>query len=290
MRGTGAFVVVVFAASACAAAPTGPADPATQADLRGVSTAAQAQVRSAAVSFVDAYRATVLGGDDLEQLAATPLMRRFAYWLAVTNGSFPGEVSAASTVQAVGQATVVEPGDGIVQVELSATVDVVAQPPEGGEPLQLSIPLDGPVRLAATEPGAWRVVDFVRFGVPMSGAFVPLDLEFERPGVRVILDSFGSVPTWSFFVRISATGPRVLSLAEDDVTLVDARGKIVASAIEVSPPLLQIAPGGHVDGALSFEPQQEPTGLSLRIDIEGPDAPAPLEIPLRTLTQAGDTP
>jgi hypothetical protein len=150
------------------------------------------------------------------------------------------------------------------------------------------VPLDGPVRFAAAEPGAWRVIDFVRFGVPVSGAFVPLDLDFRRPAVRITLDSFGGVPNWSFFVRVSATGPRVLTLDESDVTLVDADGKVVGEAIEVSAPLLEVAPGGRIDGALSFEPLQDVRGISLRIDLAGARDPAPLEIPLSAVTRAGD--
>jgi hypothetical protein len=213
-------------------------------------------------------------------------MRRFAYWLGITNRSFPGEITATSTVSVVGPATVVGAGGRVLEVELSAQIDVVAQPTEG-DPLEFSVPLDGPVRLAAVEPGTWRVIDFVRFGVPVSGAYVPLDLVFERPGVRITLDSFGGVPNWSFFVRIAATGPRVLTLDETDVTLVDADGEVVGEAIEVSVPLLEIAPGGRIDGALTFEPLEVTRGVSLRIDMSGPDDPVPLEIPLRSLEAAG---
>jgi hypothetical protein len=212
-------------------------------------------------------------------------MRRFAYWLGVTNRSFPGEITAESTVNVVGPATVVSAKGRVLEVDLSAQVDVVAQPTEG-KPLEFSVPLDGPVRLAAIEPGMWRVIDFVRFGVPMSGAFVPLDLVYERPDARITLDSFGGVPNWSFFVRIAATGPRVLTLAENDVTLVDTSGEVVGEAIEVSVPLREIAPGGHIDGALTFEPLDAIRGVSLRIDVSGPDDPVALEIPLRSLVAA----
>ena len=273
---------LVLTANACASPVEGPASPAPAADVRGAPALLQAQVRATTLRFVEAYRATVLGGDDLEDMAATPLMRRFAYWLGVTNRAFPGEISATSTVNALGPATAISDDGRVLEVELSAQVDVVAQPPEG-EPLQFSVPLDGPVRLGATEPGTWRVIDFVRFGVPMSGAFVPLHRDFERPGVRLTLDSFGGVPTWSFFVRIAATGPQVLTLDEADVTLVDASGEVVGEAIEVSAPLLEVAPGGHIDGALTFEPLEDPRGISLRIDLGGPGDPVPLEIPLRSL-------
>lgn len=272
--------------AACSSSPEGPTDPAPAAELRGTPALLQAQVRGATLGFVEAYRATVIGGDDLEAIAATPLMRRFGYWLGVTNAAFPGEITATSVVSAVGPATVVGANDRVLEVELSAQVDVVAQPSDGGDPLELTVPLDGPVRLAATEPGAWRVIDFVRFGVPVSGAFVPLDLPYERAGVRLTLDSFGGVPTWSFFVRVAATGPKVLSLSESDVTLVGPDGSVVGEAIEVSAPLLEVAPGGRIDGALSFEPLDEVRGVSLRIDFDGADDPEPLEIPLRTLVQA----
>jgi hypothetical protein len=279
------FAALVVTSSACASPVEGPASPVPAADLRGAPALLQAQVRAATLRFVEAYRATVLGGDELEGMAATPLMRRFAYWLGVTNRAFPGEITATSVVNALGPATAISDDGRVLEVQLSAQVDVVAQPPEG-EPLQFSVPLDGPVRLAATDPGTWRVIDFVRFGVPMSGAFLPLDREYERPGIRLTLDSFGGVPTWSFFVRIAATGPQVLTLDEADVTLVDANGEVVGEAIEVSAPLLEVAPGGHIDGALTFEPLEDPRGISLRIDLGGPGDPVPLEIPLRSLLVA----
>ncbi len=272
-------------AASCTGSVEGPAAPAPPAELRGAPALLQAQVRGATLGFVDAYRATVLGGGDLEALAATPLMRRFAYWLGVTNAAFPGEITATSIVNAVGPATVVGTEGRVLEVDLSAQVDVVAQPTDG-DPLGFTVPLDGPVRFAATEPGAWRVIDFVRFGVPVSGAFLPLDLVYERPGVRITLDAFGGVPTWSFFVRMAATGPNVLTLSEADVTLVSADGTVVGEAIEVSVPLLEIAPGGRIDGALSFEPIEEIRGVSLRIDVGGPEDPAPLEIPLSALVGA----
>ena len=242
----------------------------------------QAQVRGATLRFVEAYRATVAGGDDLRAVTAGPLMRRFAHWVGVMNRAFPGEVTATSTVSALGQASPVDPSGRVLDVDLAAQIDVVAQP-TSGDPLQFSIPLGGPVRLAATAPGSWRVINFVRFGVPVSSAFVPLDITFERPGVRVILDSFGAVPTWAFFVRITATGGSAVTLEEPDVTLVDPEGRRVAEAVEVSVPLLEIAPGPVVEGALSFEPPDRFGGLTLRIDLAGERDPAPLEIPLDPL-------
>jgi hypothetical protein len=278
--------VLVLVISACSRSIDGPARPAAAAELRGAPALLQTQVRAAALRVVEAYRATVLGGDDLQELAATPLMRRFAYWLGVTNSAFPGQMTASSMVNAVGPAAAVEGSDGVVEVDMSAQVDVTALPPEG-EPLELSVPLDGPIRLGASAPGEWRVIDFVRFGVPVSGAFVPLDLPYRRPGVHITLDSFGGVPNWSFFVRVSATGPQVLTLDEADVVLVDADGRVVGEAIDVSSTLLEVAPGGRIDGALSFEPLDDVGGVSLRIDLSGSKGPAPLEIPLRAVTRAG---
>jgi hypothetical protein len=265
---------------ACSASVEGPASPAPASELRGAPTMLQAQVRGAALRFVEAYRASVIGGDDLEAIAATPLVRRFAYWLAVSNRAFPGDISATSSVSAVGQATSASANGQVLDVELSAQIDVVGQPPEG-DPIQFSVPLVGPVRLVATAPGTWKVIDFVRFGVPVSSAFVSLeDRVYERRGLRITLDSFGAVPTWSFFVRIAATGPGALTLTENDVNLVGADGEVVGRAIEVSVPLLSVAAGERVDGALSFEPLTDHGGVSLRIDAGGADDPAPLEIPL----------
>jgi hypothetical protein len=288
MRKTIAVFVAMLAlcVAACSDTEAGPASPADAAVLRSAPALVQAQLRAATLRFVEAYRTTVIGGDELRPMAATPLMRRFAYWLGVTNRAFPGEISASSNVGAVGSASGVGGDTPVLEIDLSAQVDVVAQPVEG-EPFELSVPLDGPVRFAANEAGRWRVIDFVRFGVPVSGAFVPLDLDYRRPGVHITVDSFGGVPSWSFFVRISATGPHVLTLEEGDVTLVDAEGDVVGEAIDVSTPLLEVAPGGRIDGALSFEPLQDVGGVSLRIDLSGSEEPAPLEVPLSAVSRAG---
>jgi hypothetical protein len=288
MRKTIAILVatLVICISGCSSPEEGPASPADAAVLRGAPAVVQAQLRDAALRFVEAYRTTVIGGDELRSLAGTPLMRRFAYWLGVTNRAFPGQISATSTVGAVSSARSVGGDVPVFETDLSAQIDVVAQPSDG-EPFEMSVPLDGPVRFAAAEDGAWRVVDFVRFGVPVSGAFVPLDLDYRRPGVRITVDSFGGIPSWSFFVRISATGPRVLTLDEQDVTLVDAEGNVVGEAIDVSAPLSEVAPGGRIDGALSFEPLQDVEGVSLMIDVSGAEDPVPLEVPLSEVSRAG---
>ena len=249
----------------------------------------QTQVRAATLRFVEAYRDAVLGDSDLEALTGTPLLRRWAYWLAVTNRAFPGEITASSTIGSVGPAALVSAKGPLLQVDLAAQVDVVAQPRQG-DPLEFSVPLDGPVRLIAEEPGVWRVTDFVRFGVPVSSAFVRLDLRYERPGVALELDSFGSVPNWSFFVRIAATGAGVLTLEESDMALVRRDGTVVGEAIEVSPPLLRVDTGRSAAGAITFARLERTRGVSLRIDIGGPSDPDPLEIPLRVVTTADQRP
>lgn len=285
-------VLLVLGASlagACSApAREGPARPAAVGELGGAPAVLQTQVRAATLRFVEAYRATVLGGDDLEALTGTPLLRRWAYWLGVTNRAFPGEITATSTIGGVGPAALVSSEGPLLEVELAAQVDVVAQPPEG-DPLEFSVPLDGPVRLIAEEPGVWRVTDFVRFGVPVSSAFLRLDLRYERPGVSLELDSFGGVPNWSFFVRVAATGSEPLTLDEADVTLVGRDGTVVGEAVEVSPPLLRVDAGQRVDGAITFEALSEVRGVVLRIDLGGPSDPEPLEIPLRAVVAADET-
>lgn len=267
----------------------GPAMPAASDELGGAPAVLQTQVRAATLRFVEAYRDAVLGGGDLGALTGTPLLRRWAYWLGVTNRAFPGEITATSTVGGVGPAALVSDEGPLLQVDLAAQVDVVAQPRQGDR-LEFSVPLDGPVRLVAEEPGVWRVTDFVRFGVPVSSAFVRLDLHYERPGVALELDSFGSVPNWSFFVRIAATGADPLTLQESDASLVRRDGTVAGEAIEVSPPLLSVAAGRNAAGAITFEPLAQTRGVSLRIDLGGPADPDPLEIPLRVVTTADRRP
>lgn len=263
----------------------GPAAPAAPDELGGAPAVLQTQVRAATLRFVEAYRDAVLGGGDLGALTGTPLLRRWAYWLGVTNRAFPGEITATSTIGGVGPAALVSAEGPLLQVDLAAQVDVVAQPHQG-DPLEFSVPLDGPVRLIAERPGVWRVTDFVRFGVPVSSAFVRLDLRYERPGVALELDSFGSVPNWSFFVRIAATGADVLTLDESDASLVRRDGTRMGEAIEVSPPLLSVGAGRRASGAITFERLERTRGISLRIDLGGPADPDPLEIPLSVVASA----
>ncbi len=287
MRRIIAFLVLGASLAGGCSAPdlSGPARPAAADEIGGAPAVLQTQVRAVTLRFVEAYRATLLGGDDLEALTGTPLLRRWAYWLGVTNEAFPGEITATSTIGGVGPAALVSSDGPLLEVDLAAQVDVVAQPSQG-DPLEFSVPLDGPVQLIAEEPGVWRVTDFVRFGVPVSAAFLRLDLRYERPGVALELDSFGGVPNWSFFVRIEATGSAPLTLDEADVTLVGRDGAVIGEVVEVSPPLLHVGPGQRVDGALTFEPLSEVGGASLRIDLDGAGDPAPLEIPLRAVVAA----
>jgi hypothetical protein len=273
-------------AGACSGpAPEGPATPAAADEVGGAPAVLQTQVRAATLRFVEAYRDAVLGGGDLGALTGTPLLRRWAYWLGVTNRAFPGEITATSTIGGVGPAALVSDEGPLLQVDLAAQVDVVAQPRQGDR-LEFSVPLDGPVRLIAEEPGVWRVTDFVRFGVPVSSAFVRLDLRYQRPGVALELDSFGSVPNWSFFVRIAATGAGPLTLEESDASLVRRDGTVARQAIEVSPPLLRVDAGRRAGGAITFERLERTRGVSLRIDLGGSGDPAPLEIPLSVVATA----
>ncbi|MGH2540886.1 MAG: hypothetical protein ACRDGK_10220 [Actinomycetota bacterium] len=278
-------VLGTLATSCSAASPEGPGEPAGLDELGGSPAILQAQVRAATLRFVEAYRDAVLGGDDLEAVTGNPLLRRWAYWVGVTNRAFPGEITATSTIGGVGPAALVSSDGPLLEVQLAAQIDVVAQPTDG-EPLEFSVPMDGPVRLIAEDRGTWRVTDFVRFGVPVSAAFLRLDHRYERPGVMIELDAFGAVPNWSFFVRIAATGDAPVTLAEGDATLVERDGTAVGEAIEVSPPLLRVGAGQRVDGAITFEAVGEVRGVSLRIDLGGKPDPDPLEIPLRSVVAA----
>jgi hypothetical protein len=276
-------ILALLAVSCSSASPDGPARPAGLDELGGSPAVLQSQVRAATLRFVDAYRDAVLGGDDLETVTGNGLLRRWAYWVGVTNRAFPGDITATTTIGGLGPAALVSSEGPLLEVPLAAQIDVVAQPTEG-DPLEFSVPMDGPVRLVADEGGTWRVTDFVRFGVPVSAAFLRLDRRYERPGVTIELDAFGAVPNWSFFLRVAATGDEPVTLAEGDATLVARDGAAVGEAIEVSAPLLRVGPGRRADGAITFEPIAEVQGVSLRIDLGGSGDPAALEIPLSSVT------
>ncbi len=271
-----------LAASCSPASSEGPARPAGLDELGGSPAILQAQVRAATLRFVEAYRDAVLGGDDLGAVTGNALLRRWAFWVGVTNRAFPGEITATTTIGGIGPAALVSSEGPLLEVQLAAQIDVVAQPADG-DPLEFSVPMDGPVRLVAEDEGTWRVTDFVRFGVPVSAAFLRLDRRYERPGVTIELDAFGAVPNWSFFLRVSATGDAPVTLAEGDATLVARDGTAVGEAIEVSPPLLRLEARQRVDGAITFQPLGEVRGVSLRIDLGGSPNPAPLEIPLSSV-------
>ena len=96
-----------LAASCSPASSEGPARPAGLDEHGGSPAILQAQVRAATLRFVEAYRDAVLGGDDLGAVTGNALLRRWAFWVGVTNRAFPGEITATTTIGGIGPAALV---------------------------------------------------------------------------------------------------------------------------------------------------------------------------------------
>jgi hypothetical protein len=88
----GLAMVLVCAAGACTSSASGPERPASAAQVRGTPALLQAQVRDAALGFIEAYRATVLGGRELRTVAATARVRRGDYVVVGRGGAFAGDI------------------------------------------------------------------------------------------------------------------------------------------------------------------------------------------------------
>ena len=167
----------------------------------------------------------------------------------MTNRAFPGEITASLDRERVGPATLVSAEGPLLRGRPRGSGRRRRATDRRGDPLEFTVPLDGPVRLVARSRASGGVTDFVRFGVPVSSAFVPPRPPYERPGVALKLDSFGGVPNWSFFVRVAATGPRCSArgIGRDAGRPRRYRGGRGDRGVA---PLLEVDPGGAHDGAI----------------------------------------
>jgi hypothetical protein len=156
----------------------------------------------------------------------------------------------------------------LVRVGLSATV-TFDYTPDDADPFQLARILDGPVLLAQTGPGRYRVVNLLRDGVPMAdGIEIFPDESRESAGVGVVLDSlFMFPPFWQFNVVVRNDGDRPVTL-DPDVSALSVATPSSSVRLEesgVSDSLLVVPPGGTVDGVIAYEQQDAAEGRTLTI-------------------------
>ena len=215
---------------ACTSSAAGPERPRCR-QVRGAPALLQAQVRGAALEFVEAYRATVLGGRELRTVAATPADAPVRL-LAGRHEPAPSRASSARrrpSTPSDPRRWWAAPGSGARGRRRRPRS---TSSPSRRTASRSSSPCRSTARSDSRRPspGQWRVIDFVRFGVPVSGAFVPLDLDYEQtrrphhPGLvrrRAELELLRSDRR----DRAARADPR-----EPDVTLVDADGAVVGEA------------------------------------------------------------
>jgi hypothetical protein len=267
-------LLVSILGASCDPSTTGPTDPARANEVSVDDGAKASGARHAARRFVDAYaQAGEDGGNGLEAIVGTRLLRSWVHWLQVQHEQFPGTVSGTVDSTDIGPAVPIEvegvPGSAEVlrQVDVRATV-LFSYVPEEGEAFTSTRSLDGPMRLVREASGAWSVLDFTRDGIPLSRQFekvqgaVALD---EGVGVSVL--SFTAAPIWQFGLVVSTD--ETATLSPDSVTLTDADGTPVASARAVTNSLARIRGGSTVQGLVTFQPQASAAGLSLRFELRG---------------------
>jgi len=271
-----ALLVVATFVVACSPSPTGPTGPAAPDQVTPDDAVKAAGARATATAFVRAY-ASDTGADPrtLARLVDGKRLQRWVHWLGVQDREFPGTISGAVENAQIGPAAPFElssvPGSGALlrDVDVQATITFSFEP-DHGKTITLSRSLDGPMRLLYDDArGTWGVLDFTRDGIPLSQTFeIVADRgRGSRGGVDVTLDSFVSVPYWQFFLRVSSD--RAVTIAPQDVELLDAGDARVAVAQDVTTSLRAIDAGTAAEGIVTFPAQASADGLTLRITLRG---------------------
>ena len=249
-----------------------------------------AGARAVAAAFVRAYASDT--GADPHTLAALvdgDRLERWVHWLGVQDREFPGTISGTVETDTIGPAAPFEvasvPGSDALlrEVAVQASITFSFQP-DAGDTITLSRSLDGPMRLLFDDRrGTWSVLDFTRDGIPLSQAFelVGKRGSTTRGGVDVAIDAFVSVPYWQFFLQVSSD--RTAHLAPDDAVLLDADGKPVAGAREVTSSLRSMPADRTAEGIVTFPAQPAADGLTVRMTFRGPGGVTALSIPLQDL-------
>jgi hypothetical protein len=247
--------------SACTDEPVGPAAPIAPAQMTPAPALDASAARETVVQFIDAYRDSPTDGvEPLLRLVAGGDLASWAHWLDVQNREFDGTIQGAADVrdvEFVGSLTT--PKATGASVGLSASVGFRFSPADGSPFDRVRI-LDGPVTLIRSAPGAYRVLDLLRDGVPMSDSIQTFKNQTRTEGdVTVRMDSlFMFQPNWQFNVVVENSGPVAMRLAEDGAALFVDRGahfERVEGTVAVTPSLLTIPAGATVEGSVSFRAQ-----------------------------------
>ena len=287
-------VLVPLVAGACllsACTPSERPHAVSAGDVAGAPAGDEAGARAAAIGFLEAYADLPIDGPAALRLRSGPAwMQRWVTWLEVQRQEFEGGQQGALELRTVGAATPLpildRPGDVVRQVSVDAFVTFDLDPSRG-EPFQVVRSFGGPMLLVRTPDGAWLVTDFVRDGIPMSIAFQVIEPAetFGDERVEVELDSFVAAPVWQLHLRIRVGDSPDVSLTEDDVALVGADGTVVDHADVVSPSLGSMTAGARVPGIVTFPPQPDAAGLSLRLSFRSSTTIEPILIPLDGLIE-----
>jgi len=290
LRPIAALSFVMVVAVACSSSPSGPTSPAAPARSTPDDATKAAGARAVAAAFVRAYASdTDADPRTLAALVDGDRLERWVHWLGIQDREFPGTISGTVETNTIGPAAPFEvasvPGSDALlrEVAVQASITFSFQP-DAGDTITLSRSLDGPMRLLFDDRrGTWSVLDFTRDGIPLSQTFEIVGEQgtTRAGGVDVAVDAFVSVPYWQFFLQVSSD--RVAHLASNDAVLLDANGKPVASAREVTSSLRSLPADRAVEGIVTFPAQASADGLTVRMTFRGPGGASTLEIPLQDL-------
>jgi hypothetical protein len=290
LRPIAALSFVMVVAVACSTPSSGPTGPAAPGQVTPDDATKAAGARAVAAAFVRAYASdTDADPSTLAALVDGDRLQRWVHWLGIQDREFPGTISGTVETNAIGPAAPFEvasvPGSDALlrEVAVQASITFSFQP-DAGDTITLSRSLDGPMRLLFDERrGTWGVLDFTRDGIPLSQSFEIVGKRgtTTEGGVDLAVDAFVSVPYWQFFLQVSSE--RAAHLSSSDAVLLDADGKPVASAREVTTSLRSLPAGQAVEGIVTFPAQAAADGLTVRVTFRGPGGVTALEIPLQDL-------
>jgi hypothetical protein len=290
LRPTASLLLVLTVAVACNTSPSGPTGPAAPDQVTPDDASKAAGARAVAAAFVRAY-ASDTGAEPrtLSALVDGDRLKRWVHWLGIQDREFPGTITGTVETNRIGPATPFEvasvPGSDALLREVSVEASITFSfQPDAGDTITLSRSLDGPMRLLFDDRrGTWGVLDFTRDGIPLSQTFEDVGKQGRTSsgGVDLAIDAFVSIPYWQFFLRISSD--RATGLASKDAVLLDADGKRVASAREVTSSLGSLPADRAVEGIVTFPAQAAADGLSLRMTFRGPGGVTAPQIRLQDL-------
>ena len=289
LRPIAALSFVVVVAVACSTPTSGPTGPAAPAQLTPDDATKAAGARAVAAAFVRAYASdTDADPRELAALVDGDRLERWVHWLGIQDREFPGTISGTVETNTIGPAAPFEvatvPGSEALlrEVAVQASITFSFQP-DAGDTITLSRSLDGPMRLLFDDRrGTWSVLDFTRDGIPLSQAFEVVGKQgtTSNRGVDLAIDAFVSVPYWQFFLQVSSD--RAAHLASKDAVLLDALGKPVASAREVTSSLRSVPADRAVEGIVTFPAQVAADGLTVRMTFRVRAASPRWRSPCRT--------